>query len=83
MAKRFVHIGTSEMYGSVTKPSKEDDKIPSSPYASSKVAFDLYLLSISKFLGFPMNIIRPSNAYCSGQLLQNNTQDNCIRINRK
>jgi len=68
--KRFIHIGTSEMYGSVDKPSKESDPIqPSSPYAASKVAFDLYLLSISKFLNFPMNIIRPSNAYCSGQLL--------------
>jgi dTDP-glucose 4,6-dehydratase len=68
--ERFIHIGTSEMYGSVEKPSKETDPIqPSSPYAASKVAFDLYLLSISKFLNFPMNIIRPSNAYCSGQLL--------------
>ena len=68
--ERFIHIGTSEMYGSVDKPSKEDEPIkPSSPYASSKVAFDLYLLSISKFLNFPMNIIRPSNAYCPGQLL--------------
>jgi len=68
--KRFIHIGTSEMYGSVVKPSKESDPIqPSSPYAASKVAFDLYLLSISKFLNFPMNIVRPSNAYCSGQLL--------------
>ena len=68
--KRFIHIGTSEMYGSVDKPSKEDEPIkPSSPYAASKVAFDLHLLSISKFLNFPMNIIRPSNAYCPGQLL--------------
>lgn len=68
--ERFIHIGTSEMYGSVDKPSKENEPIkPSSPYASSKVAFDLYLLSISKFLNFPMNIIRPSNAYCPGQLL--------------
>ena len=34
------------MYGSVKKPSKENDPIwPSSPYAASKVAFDLYLLS--------------------------------------
>jgi dTDP-glucose 4,6-dehydratase len=68
--ERFIHIGTSEMYGSVDKPSKEDEPIkPSSPYASSKVAFDLYLLSISKFTNFPMNIIRPSNAYCPAQLL--------------
>ncbi len=68
--ERFIHIGTSEMYGSVKVASKEDEPIkPSSPYASSKVAFDLYLMSISKFLNFPMNIIRPSNAYCPGQLL--------------
>ena len=58
------------MYGSVSRPSKEDDPIlPSSPYAASKVAFDMHLLSVSRFLDFPMNILRPSNAYCPGQLL--------------
>ena len=68
--KKFIQIGTSEMYGPVTKPSKESDPIlPSSPYAASKVAFDMHLVSINKFLKFPMNIIRPSNAYCPGQLL--------------
>tara|TARA_B100002019_G_scaffold292524_1_gene315936 strand:- start:1131 stop:2117 length:987 start_codon:yes stop_codon:yes gene_type:complete len=68
--KQFIQIGTSEMYGPVTKPSKETDPIlPSSPYAASKVAFDMHLVSIHKFLDFPMNIIRPSNAYCPGQLL--------------
>jgi dTDP-glucose 4,6-dehydratase len=68
--ERFIQIGTSEMYGSVDHPVKEDESIkPSSPYAASKVAFDLYLISIFKNLGFPMNIIRPSNAYCPGQLL--------------
>jgi dTDP-glucose 4,6-dehydratase len=29
----------------------------------------MYLESVHKFLKFPMNIIRPSNAYCPGQLL--------------
>tara|TARA_Y100000294_G_C8545009_1_gene332723 strand:- start:82 stop:1077 length:996 start_codon:yes stop_codon:yes gene_type:complete len=68
--KNFIHIGTSEMYGSTSKPTNEDSPImPSSPYAASKVAFDLYLKSINKNLGFNMNIVRPSNAYCSGQLL--------------
>lgn len=68
--ERFIQIGTSELYGSVDKPMKEDDPIrPTSPYAASKAAFDLYLLSVSKVLGFRMNIIRPSNAYCPGQLL--------------
>lgn len=68
--KKFIQIGTSEMYGSVNHAVSEDEPIkPSSPYAASKVAFDLYLVSISKTLNFPMNIIRPSNAYCPGQLL--------------
>lgn len=68
--KRFVQIGTSEMYGSVDRAVTEDEPIkPSSPYAASKVAFDMHLVSIHKFLKFPMNIIRPSNAYCPGQLL--------------
>lgn len=68
--ERFIQIGTSELYGSVDKPMREDDPIrPTSPYAASKAAFDLYLLSVSKVLGFRMNIIRPSNAYCPGQLL--------------
>ena len=68
--ERFIQIGTSEMYGSATYPCKEEEPIkPSSPYAASKVAFDMHLMSISRFLNFPMNIIRPSNAYCPGQLL--------------
>jgi dTDP-glucose 4,6-dehydratase len=68
--ERFIQIGTSEMYGSVGHATKEDEPIkPSSPYAASKVAFDMYLMSAHKFLDFPMNIVRPSNAYCPGQLL--------------
>jgi dTDP-glucose 4,6-dehydratase len=68
--ERFIHIGTSELYGAVEKPSKEDDPIrASSPYSASKAAFDLHLIAISNVLKFPMNILRPSNAYCPGQLL--------------
>ena len=68
--ERFIQIGTSEMYGSVGHAANEDEPIkPSSPYAASKVAFDMYLESVHKFLKFPMNVIRPSNAYCPGQLL--------------
>jgi dTDP-glucose 4,6-dehydratase len=68
--ERFIQIGTSEMYGSVDYATAEDEPIkPSSPYAASKVAFDMYLQSVHKFLDFPMNVIRPSNAYCPGQLL--------------
>jgi len=67
---RFIQIGTSEMYGSVSHATKENEPIkPTSPYAASKVAFDMYLVSVHQYLSFPMNIIRPSNAYCPGQLL--------------
>src|SRR5436309_956747 len=68
--ERFIQIGTSEMYGSVDHPTTEDEPIkPTSPYAASKVAFDMHLIAAHKFLKFPMNIVRPSNAYCPGQLL--------------
>jgi dTDP-glucose 4,6-dehydratase len=68
--ERFIQIGTSELYGSVDFAAKEDTPIrPTSPYAASKAAFDLYLLSVANVLKFRMNIIRPSNAYCPGQLL--------------
>jgi len=68
--ERFIQIGTSELYGSVDFPAKESTPIqPSSPYAASKAAFDLHLLAVHTVLKFPMNIIRPSNAYCPGQLL--------------
>lgn len=68
--ERFVHIGTSELYGSMDRPAHEDDPIrPTSPYAASKAAFDLHLLALHQHRGFPMNIIRPSNAYGEGQQL--------------
>jgi dTDP-glucose 4,6-dehydratase len=68
--ERWIQIGTSELYGSCDFAAKEDTPIqPTSPYAASKAAGDMHLLSISKVLNFPMNIIRPSNAYAPGQLL--------------
>jgi len=68
--ERFIHIGTSELYGSVDRPAREDAPLkPTSPYAVSKAAGDLHLMAIYNTLKFPMNIIRPSNAYAPGQLL--------------
>ena len=68
--ERFIQIGTSELYGSVDFAAKETTPIqPSSPYAASKAAFDMYLVSVHRVLKFPMNVIRPSNAYCPGQAL--------------
>lgn len=67
---RFIHIGTSELYGSTGWAVDEEAPIrPTSPYAASKAAFDLYLLSAFQKFRYPLNIIRPSNCYGPGQQL--------------
>lgn len=68
--KKWLQVGSSEVYGSVTAPASEEAPIrPSSPYSASKAAADLYLLSVARSQNFPVNIIRPSNAYGPGQQL--------------
>lgn len=67
--ERFVHVGSSEVYGSADAALDESAPLkPTSPYAASKAAFDLYLLSIAA-RGFPATVLRPSNAYGPGQQL--------------
>ena len=68
--KKFIQIGSSEVYGSVERPATEDSKVsPSSPYAASKAAFDFHLRAIAKFQAFQGIIVMPSNGYCEGQTL--------------
>ena len=68
--KKFLQIGTSELYGPVSEPVDEKYPInPTSPYSISKLAADMHLETMFKVRNFPMNIIRPSNGYGSGQLL--------------
>jgi dTDP-glucose 4,6-dehydratase len=68
--KRFIQIGSSEVYGSPDHAAKETDLLdPTSPYSVSKAAFDMYIQSIHRTQSFPMNIIRPSNCYTPGQQL--------------
>lgn len=66
---RFIQIGTSELYGSVTAPATEDfPLLPTSPYAVSKLAADMHLQTLTP-RGFPAIILRPSNAYGEAQQL--------------
>lgn len=68
--KRWVQIGSSEIYGSVVNPADENTPInPTTPYAVSKVSGDMHLRAIHKVRSFPMNIVWPSNAYGPGQQL--------------
>jgi dTDP-glucose 4,6-dehydratase len=68
--QRWIQVGSSELYGAVTEPATEQAPLnATSPYAVSKLAGDLHLVSMFKVKQFPMNIIRPSNAYGPGQQL--------------
>jgi dTDP-glucose 4,6-dehydratase len=63
--KKFIHIGTDEVYGSTTGDSfTETDKLnPSSPYAASKAGADLLALSFYHTYGVPVIIARSTNNF--------------------
>src|SRR5229473_167335 len=63
---RFVHVSTDEVYGSLAAPGKFSESsslAPTSPYAASKAASDLMVLSAVKTHGFPAIITRCTNNY--------------------
>jgi len=63
--KRFIHISTDEVYGSISKGSfKETDILtPSSPYSSSKAGSDLLAQSYFITHGLPVIITRCTNNF--------------------
>ncbi|HLO50030.1 MAG TPA: GDP-mannose 4,6-dehydratase, partial [Kamptonema sp.] len=68
--KSYVHISSAEIFGSCADQVTEETLFnPSTPYAVSKAAADMYLNSISKNFGFPAIIIRSTNVYGRHQQL--------------
>lgn len=63
--KRFLHISTDEVYGSILKGSfKETDiLLPNSPYAASKAGADLLVRSYHVTYNVPVVITRSSNNF--------------------
>lgn len=63
--KRFVHVSTDEVYGSIDEGSfKETDMlVPSSPYSSSKAGSDLLAQSYYITHNLPVIITRCTNNY--------------------
>ena len=63
--KRFVHISTDEVYGSIATGEATEDSplLPNSPYAASKASADLLVRAYSKTYGFPALITRSSNNF--------------------
>ena len=67
---RIIHVTTPEVYGSNYKKIKENTKFnPSTPYAISRAAMDLHLLSLYKNFHLPIILTRTSNIYGPGQQL--------------
>ena len=63
---RFIHVSTDEVYGSVEAPGRSTGRsplAPTSPYAVSKAASDLFVLSTVRTYGFPAIITRCTNNY--------------------
>lgn len=67
--KRFVHISTDEVYGSVEDGSstEQDAILPNSPYSASKAGGDLLARSYFVTYGVPVVVTRGSNTYGPNQ----------------
>jgi dTDP-glucose 4,6-dehydratase len=70
--ERFIHISTSEVYGTaLTDPMTEDHPLnPFSPYASAKAGADRLVYSYWRSYGTPAVILRPFNQYGPQQHLE-------------
>lgn len=68
--KKYVHVSTPEVYGSTEGCIEETARLnPSTPYAVSRAACDMSLLSFFKNYDFPVVFTRAANVYGPGQQL--------------
>jgi len=66
--ERFVNMGTSEIYGDVPIPFREDVPVrPVSPYAASKYAAECFCRVFHEGRGSPIVMLRSFNAYGPAQ----------------
>lgn len=66
--ERFVNTGTSEIYGDVEVPFREDGPVhPISPYSVSKHSAEQYCRLFAESRGWPIVRVRPFNAYGPAQ----------------
>ena len=68
--KKYVHVTTPEVYGSCSGNVTESAPFnPSTPYAASRAACDLHLMTFFKNYKFPVAFTRAANVYGPGQQL--------------
>ena len=66
--RRLVFTGTSEIYGAIEVPFREDAAVdPGSPYAVSKYAAERFCRMLHRGRGWPIVLLRPFNAYGPAQ----------------
>lgn len=70
--KCFIHVSTSEVYGTALTPAMNEDHPlnPMSPYASAKCGADRLVYSYWATYGLPAVIVRPFNNYGPRQHLE-------------
>ena len=68
--KKYVHVSTPEVYGNCEGLVEENtDYNPSTPYAVSRAAADMSLMSFIKAYDFPVVFTRSANVFGAGQKL--------------
>ena len=69
---RFIHISTSEVYGTARTPKMDEDAplMPMSPYASAKAGADRLVYSYFATYNLPAIIVRPFNQFGPRQHLE-------------
>ena len=68
--EKYVHVSTPEVYGSTNGLVVENlNFAPSTPYAVSRAACDLHLMTFIEAYGFPVVFTRAANVYGPGQQL--------------
>ncbi|MBI5447025.1 MAG: GDP-mannose 4,6-dehydratase [Deltaproteobacteria bacterium] len=68
--ERYVHISSPEVYGTCVGTVREDAPLnPSTHYAASKAAADLFLTALRRHFGFPVVFVRSTNVYGAHQQL--------------
>ena len=68
--RKYVHVTTPEVYGSTTDWISENSQFsPSTPYAVSRAAGDMHLLTMYRAKNFPVVFTRTANVYGPGQAL--------------
>ncbi|HYZ91754.1 MAG TPA: GDP-mannose 4,6-dehydratase [Actinomycetota bacterium] len=82
--ERFINTGTSEIYGDIEVPFREDAQVnPCSPYSVSKYAAERFCRMFHQGHGWPIVLVRPFNAYGPAQSPDRIVPETIVRALRK